>query len=75
MNSKNDKSSGYTSKDRVLLALERKKGDRLPFYIMGFYEAESQERIRKYLDVDNMEKVYEELGIDIRSEATGQRRL
>ena len=55
-----------TSKDWVLSALARKKGDRLPFFIMGFYEKESQEKIQNYLGVDNLEKVYEELGIDVR---------
>lgn len=55
-----------TSKDRVLAALERKKVDRLPFYIMGFYEVESQQKIQKHLCVDNLEKVYDELGIDVR---------
>ncbi len=55
-----------TSKERVLSALERRRGDRLPFYIMGFYEAESQEKIQKHLDVDNLEKVYQKLGIDVR---------
>ena len=48
-----------TSKDRVLSALARNKGDRLPFFIMGFYEEESQEKIQNHLGVDNMEKVYE----------------
>ena len=46
-----------TSKDRVFAALERKKGDRLPFYIMGFYEVESREKIQKHLGVDSLEKV------------------
>jgi uroporphyrinogen decarboxylase len=55
-----------TSKDRVLSALTRNKGDRLPFFIMGFYEKESQEKIQNYLGVDNLERVYEELGIDVR---------
>lgn len=52
-----------TSKERVLAVLGHRRGDRLPFYIMGFYEAESQEKIQKYLDADNLEKAYEKLGI------------
>ena len=55
-----------TSKDRVLSALAHKKGDRLPFYIMGFYEEESRENIQKHLGVDNLQKVYDKLGIDVR---------
>ena len=55
-----------TSKERVLSALAHKKGDRLPFFIMGFYEKESQEKIQNYLGVDNLEKVYQELGNDVR---------
>ena len=55
-----------TSKDRVLAALERKKVDRLPFYIMGFYEVESQQKIQKHVGVDSLEKVYDELSIDVR---------
>jgi len=55
-----------TSKDRVSAALERKKEDRLPFYIMGFYEVESQQNIQKHIGVDSLEKVYDELGIDVR---------
>jgi len=56
-----------TSKDRVLSALAHKKGDRLPFFIMGFYEKESQENIQNHLGVDNLQKVYDELGIDVRA--------
>ena len=56
-----------TSKDRVLSALAHNKGDRLPFFIMGFYEKESQEKIQNYLGVDNLGRVNEELGIDVRS--------
>ena len=54
------------SKDRVLSALARKKGDRLPFQTMGFYEKEAQDNIQNHLGVDNMQKVLEELGIDVR---------
>ena len=35
------------SKERVLSAVRRSKADRLPFYIMGFYEEESQKNILK----------------------------
>ena len=60
-----------TSKDRVLSALTRNKGDRLPFHIMGFYEKESQEKIQNHLGVDDLGKVYEELGIDVRGAGGG----
>lgn len=55
-----------TSKERVLAAVRRAKADRPPFYIMGFYEGESQERIQSHLGVDTMEKVYDALGVDVR---------
>ena len=54
------------SKERVLSAVNRSKADRLPFYIMGFYEKESQKNIQNHLGAENLEKVYDMLGIDVR---------
>ncbi|MDP6503491.1 MAG: hypothetical protein QF886_07735, partial [Planctomycetota bacterium] len=55
-----------TSKERVLAAVQRKQVDRLPFYIMGFYGEESQRTIKDFFGTEDMEKIYDELGIDVR---------
>ena len=64
-----------TSKERVLNALKRQTGDRLPFYIMGFYGEESQQAIRDHLGLEEMEKIYDHLGIDVRSVAGGYSKM
>lgn len=55
-----------TGKERILSAVQHKPSDRVPFYIMGFYQEESQKRIQEFLGIDSHEKVYDELGIDVR---------
>ena len=55
-----------TSKDRVLSATRRQKGDRPAFQLMGFYEDESLEKMQRHLGVDDAEQVWDTLGIDVR---------
>ena len=60
-----------TSKERFMSAVEHTRGARPPFYIMGFYEQESQERIQQHLNAENAEQVYDMLGIDVRGAGGG----
>ena len=54
-----------TSKERVRAALRHSPADRIPFWVMGFYEGESVRRIQEYFGVDNSEAVLDRLGIDV----------
>ena len=53
------------SRERVRAALKREPADRIPFWIMGFYEGEATERIKQFLGVDNKDEVSDCLGIDV----------
>ena len=55
-----------SSKSRVMSAIGHVRRDRLPFYIMGFYEQEAQERIQRHLRVEDGQAAYDALGIDVR---------